>query len=66
MIYRMLTFFISTFGQLFMQYTPMYGAQGSIPGGVKDINFYPGAGYVSIVCALFCAVSVGGPSCVLI
>ena len=38
---------------------------GSIPGGVRNFNSYPGIGYVSIVCVLSGVVSGGGPAVVL-
>ena len=34
---------------------------GSIPGGVRNFNFYPGAGRVSFVYVLSCVVSSCGP-----
>ena len=41
------------------------GGQGSIPGGVRNFNSYPGIECVSFVCVLSCAVSGGGPNIVL-
>ena len=41
------------------------GSQGSIPGGVRNFNFYPGTGCVSFVCVLSYAVSGRGPGIVL-
>ena len=38
---------------------------GSIPGGVRNFNFCPAIGYVSIVCVLPCVVFGGGPDIVL-
>ena len=38
---------------------------GSIPGGVRDFNFYPGTELVPIVCVLPCVVSGGGPDILL-
>ena len=41
------------------------GGPGSIPGGARNFNFYPGIGYVSFICVLSCVVSGGGPDIVL-
>ena len=41
------------------------GGSGSIPGGVRNFNFYPGNGCVSFVCVLSCIVSGGGTGVVL-
>ena len=41
------------------------GGPGSIPGGIRNFNSYPGIGCVSFVCFLSCAVSGGGPDTVL-
>ena len=38
---------------------------GSIPGGVRNFNSYPGIGCVSFVCVLSCVVFGGGPDIVL-
>ena len=37
------------------------GDTGSIPGGIRNFNFYPETGCVSFVCDLYCIVSGGGP-----
>ena len=42
-----------------------HGGPGSIPGGVRNFNSYPGIGCVSFVCVLFCVVSGGGSDIVL-
>ena len=41
------------------------GGPGSIPGGVRNFNFYPGTRCVSFVCVLSSIVSGGGPDIVL-
>ena len=43
------------------------GGPGSIPGGVRNFNFYPGIGCVcvSFVCVLSCVIFGGGPYIVL-
>ena len=41
------------------------GGPGSIPGGVRNFNFYSGPGCVSFVSVLSCVVSGGGPDIVL-
>ena len=41
------------------------GGPGSIPGGVRNFNSYPGIGCVSFVCVLSRAVFGGGPDIVL-
>ena len=39
--------------------------QGSIPGGIRNFNSYPGTGCVSFVCVLSSVVSGGGLDIVL-
>ena len=41
------------------------GGTGSIPGGVKNFNFWHGIGCVSYVCVLSCIVFGVGPDIVL-
>ena len=41
------------------------GGSGSIPGEVRNFNFYPGTGCVSFMCVLSCVVSGGAPDIVL-
>ena len=41
------------------------GGRGSIPGGIRNFNFYTGTGSVSFVCVLSCVVSGGGPDVLL-
>ena len=40
------------------------GEPGSIPGGVRNFNFYPGTMCVYFVCVLSCVVNGDGPGIV--